>query len=157
MMFNQPRPQYLVLDIDYQAGEAIQQLTTMIQELVAVYAPDLIANPHYRPDVNFVQETIRQIFDFMTDDFAKYTLLLEEFPNFSRYPAIERWVLHETTFRDLRDYCKQIAVALFFQMRDRGLFQMSKTSGFHFILSDSGPMHITLEKVPENYQNTMHY
>lgn len=156
-MFSQPNPQYLILDIDYQAAEAIRELSEMIHDLIAAYAPDLLENPHFRPEYNFVQETIRQIFDFMTDDFAKFTLLLEEFPNFSRYPAIQRWAMHDTTYGDLREYCKQIAVALFFQMRDRGLFQTSQVPGFHFILSDSGPMHITLERVPEHRPGVLRY
>lgn len=148
-MFNQSGPQLLVLDIDYQAATAMNDLCEMIREIIACYAPDLLENPNYRPEINFIQETIRQIFDFMTDDFAKFTLLLESFPNFNRYPSIERWAFHENTYQDLREYCKQIAVALFFQMRNQGLFQVSNIPGFHFILSDSGPMHITLERVPE--------
>ena len=156
-MFNQPHPQYLVLDIDYQAAESIRELSDMIIDLVTAYAPDLLENPHFRVDHNFIQETIRQIFDFMTDDFAKFTLLLESFPNFSRYPGIQRWAIHDTTYGDLREYCKQIAVALFFQMRDRGLFQTSQVPGFHFILSDSGPMHITLERVPDHRPGVLRY
>lgn len=156
-MFNQHRPQYLVMDINHQATIAIHELSEMIRELVSTYAPDLMEIPQFRPDHNFIQETIRQIFDFMTDDFAKFTLLLEEFPNFSRYPSIHRWAVHDTTYGDLREYCKQIAVTLFFQMRDQGLFQTSQGPGFHFILSDSGPMHITLEQVPMQGQGISRY
>lgn len=157
MMLNNQRPQYLVLDIDHQAAQAIQELSEMIHELVSAYAPDLLENPNYRPAVGFVQETIRQIFDVMTDDFAKFTLLLEAFPNFSRYIQVERWVINNTTYADLRERCKHIACALFFQMRNQGLFQVSNIPGFHFILSDSGPMHIVLERVHETSPGILRY
>lgn len=150
MTYNQRVPQYLVLDINYQAIEIIRELSEMIRDLITVNAPDLLDNPNFRPEFNFVQETIRQIFDFMTDDFAKFNLLLESFPNFSRYPTIQRWVFNDITLANLREFCKQLAVSIFFQIRDQGLFQVSTVPGFHFILSDSGAMHITLEKIPEH-------
>lgn len=151
MTFNKS-PEYLILDIDYQVSQIAIEMQEMISDLLAIYASHLL---NTGVEQNFFIEVVRQVFDYMTDDFVTFQNLVNKFPNFSRFQHVQLYILNNTTQNEIAQFCRTIATGLFFQMRNLGLFNTSVSHGFHFILREAGETHILLERTPEVHFGTL--
>lgn len=144
-MYNR-KPEYLVLDIDYQIMQIAAELKNLIADLLANYADHLTDT---RVEQTTFEEVVRQVFDYMTDDFSQFEKLIHSFPNYSRFQHAELYIRNSSTNNEIVQLCRSIAIGFFFQMRDLGLFNTTTVHGFHFILREVGETHIVLERTPE--------
>lgn len=135
-------PSQIIFDIHYDTRIAIEELKTMISDLIDVYAPELVGKGYERA---FVHELIRQIFDVMTDDYSRFTTYIAHWPNFNRFVGLQSYCKHETTIRDLTELCHRIANSFYFHLRDEGLFRLTVNGEFPFILNHPDDTFILLQ------------
>jgi hypothetical protein len=112
--------------------------------MIDCYAPNLANTGLERA---FIHEMIRQIFDFMTSDYVKYTAYLQTFPNFSRFIGFNDYCKSQEGLQELKGLTNSIANGFFFHLRDEGLFRLSNDDTFPFILNNPDSTYLLLQYI----------
>lgn len=134
----------IIFDIHYDTRCYIEEVKNMISDMIDAYSPELIGKGCEQA---FIHELIRQIFDFMTDDYSRFNSYVANFPNFSRFVGIDSYCKHDTTYRDLRELAHRIATSFYFQLRNEGLLRFSSNGEFPFILNHPDETFILLQYI----------